>query len=148
MQTTNTHRIRQTLGPTNSLTYQPVDSARKGALRRMYSSGFPYTRYHYSNTPSNHAHLTSTRKLAAHTSCVNNLIFSRDDSRWLARRLPRASLGFHPGRRAVSVACVTLRHCELLHTAGVHVPALMMVVATGKHNGALFLCHEQIMGTD
>ncbi|KAJ8593007.1 WD40 repeat-like protein [Rhizopogon salebrosus TDB-379] len=57
----------RTFCPTDSLTSQPVHSARKEALRQMYSHGFKYS-----------------RKLTAHNSCVNCVTFSHNDGRWLA----------------------------------------------------------------
>ena len=63
--------------------------------------------------PSNHVHvhLASTRELAAqhHVSITS---YFRGMVRRCRAQLPRASLGFQPGGRAVCVVHITLPHCE------------------------------------
>jgi hypothetical protein len=84
IQTINPPRMPRTFCPTDSLTSQPVHSARKEALRQMYSHGFKYSRYQFQTNPVTTPPLIPTRKLTAHNSCVNCVTFSRNDGRWLA----------------------------------------------------------------
>ncbi|KAH7915613.1 WD40 repeat-like protein [Hygrophoropsis aurantiaca] len=58
---------RKRLGPVNTLSARSYERARRVAVDRTIAVGFSYS-----------------RKLEAHKSCVNALVFSRNDGRWLA----------------------------------------------------------------
>jgi len=69
----------------------------------------PVHQVSYSNTPSNHVHLASSRELAAqHHASITS--YFRGMVRQCRGQLPRASLRFEDVQ--YPVACVTLRHCE------------------------------------
>ncbi|KDQ62603.1 hypothetical protein JAAARDRAFT_171107 [Jaapia argillacea MUCL 33604] len=56
-----------TLGPTEQLTSRVSHRARSDAAANLLNQGFPYS-----------------KKLSSHTSCVNALVFSSGEGRWLA----------------------------------------------------------------